>query len=355
MSVLIGGWGEVTILRYLQVVRETILSRMMTARTRRICGFRPRLGMAILLWAAGPLQAQAPAVRTMGTAVVLTPPGMYFMAPRWSPSGGTLAVSGPQYGGIHLVTYPGGEVTELADEPAAGVNLVWSPTGEYILTSVSRYVNHRRRNALVVFDVLTGARTHLTEFVAGGAGHAIWDSGGQFLHLVTKGGKHRQFDARRELAEVEPGPFPQARPVLTPGNQIVLLDPAAGGRKVIDSVAGRKLNLTVSPDGKRIAFEIVGGHLWVTAIDGGRAVDLGAGSRPAWSPGSERLAYIITEDDGHRILAADVYAINADGTGKVNVSRSAEVFEMHPHWSPDGRHIAWDDLHSGRIYVQEVR
>ena len=314
-----------------------------------------RLSLLLLLTFSVIWGAEPPAARAVGSPKAVTAAGSYYMAPRWSPDGGTLALTGPQYAGIYLLAFPGGEVVELADDPAAGSGLIWSPSGQMILTSVSRFENHRRHNALVVLDALTGQRWTLTDFATGPPGAARWDDQGQAIHLIDRSGRHSQFDATRNMVQVQPRSASGPLPVMALGAELVRFDAAAGESRVIDTVEGRKLNLALSPDGGRMAFEIMGGHLWVTDTDGGRPVDLGVGNRPSWSPGGDRLAYTITEDDGHQILSADIYVVNADGSGKALLRASDDVLEMHPAWSPDGRYIAYDDLATGRIFIQEVR
>ena len=63
---------------------------------------------------------------------------------------------------------------------------------------------------------------------------------------------------------------------------------------------------------------------------------------------------MITQDDGHTYLSADIYVINANGTGKVQLTSTPEIFEMRPTWSPDGKWIAYDTWEKGQILVQQV-
>jgi Tol biopolymer transport system component len=116
-------------------------------------------------------------------------------------------------------------------------------------------------------------------------------------------------------------------------------------------VAGNYLNAVISPDGQRIAFQVVGGSMFVIDIDGTGLVDLGPGERPRWSPDSEWLVYMIPTDDGHQFLGSDIYVIRANGTGKTNLTKTKDQLEMNPDWSPDGQFIAFDEKKSGKIYL----
>ncbi len=65
---------------------------------------------------------------------------------------------------------------------------------------------------------------------------------------------------------------------------------------------------------------------------------------PVWSPDGRKIAFMIDVDDGNR----EVYVMNADGSGQRNLTRNKD-WDYGPVWSPDGRKIAfvrgWLDDH----------
>ena len=87
-----------------------------------------------------------------------------------------------------------------------------------------------------------------------------------------------------------------------------------------------------SPDGSMILYRTCGGNLWVTDADGGNPVLLDnqtGGQVYSWSPDSEWIAYATDSND--------VYKIKPDGTGKANLTETADGWCQHdPLWGPDG-------------------
>lgn len=276
------------------------------------------------------------------------------MNPEWSPTGKTVAVTGPNYTGIYLLSFPGGDVTQISDDPGAGLGMQWSPDGARILTTLSRYEERQMVRAVAVFDVLSGQKKVLTGFQTAPTGAPRWSKDGKEIFLVGEK-KVVILDSNRGGTVREPPAGTGEKILLSHRGDIVVHDLAEGRRDVLAIVEGEKLNLTVSPDREKVAFEIMGGHLWVATIDGKKAVDLGVGYRPSWAPTSDKIAYMVTTDDGHQYLTSDIYAINADGSGRIRITATADRLEMSPSWSPDGKWIAYHTLKQGKILVQEVR
>jgi Tol biopolymer transport system component len=141
-----------------------------------------------------------------------------------------------------------------------------------------------------------------------------------------------------------------------------------------------------SPDGTKIAFgsERTGNHeVWVMNADGSHPVRLttGGGDGPSWSPDGSRIVFntpetcdihIMNSDgsqrtprlargcgprwspDGNRILSyygegnPDIYLINVDGTGRVNLTNSSTM-DWFAAWSPDGSQIVFTRSPVGAI------
>ncbi|MGH9928105.1 MAG: TolB family protein, partial [Pyrinomonadaceae bacterium] len=104
-----------------------------------------------------------------------------------------------------------------------------------------------------------------------------------------------------------------------------------------------------SPDGSRLGFVRVdfatstsslrvmnadGSNLVVLTNVTGESVGLGS-----WSPDSSRLVFQARPPAGDG-LTGEVFVINADGTGRFNLSGSAGL-NTQPQWSPDGSRISY--------------
>ena len=119
---------------------------------------------------------------------------------------------------------------------------------------------------------------------------------------------------------------------------------ANGGEpKRIGAVPGRAMRL--SPDGKRVLYWVgtwTAMKLFVSDLDGSGARVLTDGTGVVWgarwSPDGRRIAF--GDNDASRVL--QIYVMNADGSGRRQVTRfaPADGSAQMPAWSADGARLA---------------
>jgi len=299
------------------------------------------LSLSALVWGEG--------LRAAGEPVELTSGEPYLMQPLWSPLGDRLAAAGENYQGLWTIWIDGGEPQQISDGLGAGFLSAWDPDGDRIACRVSRVENQRKTSTIAVYDIEKNTATELTDYVKE-IGLPRWiESGGGLYYLQN--GKPQTVQAPG-TAKSEPAG--EELIVAVQNDAIAVLRPPWDEPEILKPVEDRILWAELSPDGERIAFEVIGAELYVAGLDGADLTALGRGERPRWSPDGEWITYMITEDDGYRMLSSDIYAIGRDGGGKTALTETSDRLEMNPHWSPDGGTIACDTRGEGVILLIPV-
>jgi imidazolonepropionase-like amidohydrolase/Tol biopolymer transport system component len=107
-----------------------------------------------------------------------------------------------------------------------------------------------------------------------------------------------------------------------------------------DTSEGTWMNVDVSPDGKRIVFDLLG-DIYIMPIDGsgsrpatrltsGPAFDM----QPRFSPDGKRIA-MTSDRDG----LWNIWTLDVEGKDPKQISREKRWFINSPTWSPDGEYI----------------
>ena len=100
---------------------------------------------------------------------------------------------------------------------------------------------------------------------------------------------------------------------------------------------GTWMNLTVSPDGETIAFDLLG-DIYTLPITGGTATRLTEGPafdvQPAFSPDGEQIAF--TSD---RAGGDNIWVMDADGSDPRQISKESFRLLNGPAWTPDGQYL----------------
>jgi Tol biopolymer transport system component/imidazolonepropionase-like amidohydrolase len=100
------------------------------------------------------------------------------------------------------------------------------------------------------------------------------------------------------------------------------------------------VNVTVSPDGRTILFDVLGDlySMPIAGTGGGLATRVRAGPaydmQPRFSPDGRWVAYISDAGGGH-----NVWLMRADGSEARQLTRETERLVNSPAWSPDGEYI----------------
>lgn len=117
------------------------------------------------------------------------------------------------------------------------------------------------------------------------------------------------------------------------------VDSVRGPHKVVKFTTdeGTWMNLDVSPDGKQIAFDLMG-DIYIMPISGGKAKALRTGLpyevQPRFSPDGKEIAFTSDAGGGDNIWIMDTKGENARQVTK-------ESFRLlnNPAWTPDGQYI----------------
>lgn len=100
---------------------------------------------------------------------------------------------------------------------------------------------------------------------------------------------------------------------------------------------GTWIDVDVSPDGRTIAFSLLG-DIYTMPIGGGTPTRIAEGLawevQPRFSPDGRRIAFVTDRGGGD-----NVWIMNADGSNKVALTKEDFRLLNQPSWSPDGQFI----------------
>ncbi|NWF90650.1 MAG: PD40 domain-containing protein [Ignavibacteriaceae bacterium] len=299
----------------------------------------------LLYWMSLPFLIQAQAIHLAGSSEDIC------MNPVFSPDGEKIAYTKANYKGLLILDLVSNSIKQITDEDAAGFAFKWSSDSKSILSRVSKYENQKRYNAVKIFDVENGKSNLLTEYKTMMPYLPEWANGDLEVFLPSKEGIEVYNTGKSKNVNSTKSEMHS----YALHDKIILHDFTTGKEQISTPIKNADIiNLTASPDGRKVAFEIIGGNMFSMNADGTGLIDLGKGNRPKWSFDGRKIIYMIAEDDGHTFTKSDIYSINPDGLEKVNLTNTNDLIEMNPCFSPDGNSITYDVFNDGSIYLMNL-
>ncbi|MDO4511468.1 MAG: hypothetical protein Q4B68_06605 [Bacteroidales bacterium] len=241
------------------------------------------------------------------------------MAPVWSPDGSKIAVTGDNYIGIWVANADGSNLNQVSDALGAGYKMNWADAATIVSTPY-QVENSMRMMRIENVNVETG----------------------QIKQVAAAEHNFRRSKAMKTTSLLQ-----------------IMVDQPAEATKLIPSLAkyaGKMvLNPALSPDGKKIAFQIVSKGLFVCDVDGENLKAFGKGAYPSWAPNSKNLMFARLQDNGERFTSSDLYCVNTE-TGVENcLTANSDVIPVTLAVSPDGTKVAFDNDVDGNIYVIDLK
>ncbi len=237
------------------------------------------------------------------------------MAPVWSPDGSHIAVTGDNFIGIWVADANGNNLRQVSESAGAGYKMLWNSNQEITSTPYT-VVDGKRMTRIEQVNVSTASVKQVAPAMRNLKRSAV--EGASSIYQIMLDEPQNATSMIAELSDY-------------------------AGKWVINPV--------LSPDGSRIAFQIVTKGLFVCNADGSGLIEIGKGSHASWLPDSRNLMMTCIVDDGHRFTSSDIYCVNVDKRSAVNITPTSDVIPVTIAVSPDGRRVAFDNDTDGAIYI----
>ena len=267
-----------------------------------------------------------------------------FIAPEISPDGMYVAITSKGYTGLWTIRTDGYNLRQFSSVRGAGYIKRWSPDSKWILYRENTDGKQELKIGETFTRNVSSISIPMRKFE-----DVRWIDNDK-LYIRSSG----KITYMRSGLNVQDNKKNQTI-AYTDSEKIYLESPSKKSTDIIDPVLGvRYIDPVLSPDGRMLVLEILGGNLQVYELNNFQLHDLGKGNNPRWSPNGEKILYQITMDDGHSVISSDLYLTNFDGTDKLQLTKTQYVHEMRPSFYPKGNRIIYDTDLLGEIRTMKV-
>lgn len=273
-----------------------------------------------LFFLAFQTQAQ---IRITGHSTLPLPPAQQWHQPRFSPDGGSVYLTNSSLDGIWRYERLTSRLTELTRDRASGDAYTLSEDGRRLSYRRTSYQgrDRRRLQEIVVMDVKNGS-SRVT-----GTGEDLSEplfDGDQVLYAA--GARTKTLTGTPRSASVYIIGTESGGIAIVRNGAKSLLNPISGGSYIWPSL---------SPDRTRLAArDIRSRTTFVCTLDGTIIARLGRGNAPVWTRDGQWIICMEDKDNGHRITGSELVAIRADGSVRLQLTRTSDVAELFPSCSP---------------------
>ncbi|MDO9548053.1 MAG: hypothetical protein Q7J65_03700 [Candidatus Marinimicrobia bacterium] len=280
-------------------------------------------------------------IKVLDTVIIPTEQNNY-TAPQFSPDGEKILFTQFGFKGLWLYDLSKKSLSQINDYTGAGYEPVFTADGKQLVFRIDEYVKMRKYSTLAIqtigdkkIEYLSEKERYLTS--------ALSLKARQIVAVADKEIRTYSIDkneSARALSFQEPVTYIEDQKIaLIKDGEKTILAPLGEGNYVWPSL---------SPDRTRLLFTFAGRGTFVSDLNGNIIAELGAARAPKWSPDGKWIVFMLDEDDGHVITASDIWAVSADGQARIQLTKSNDMKEMYPAWSPLMDKIAFDTV-DGRI------
>ncbi len=143
---------------------------------------------------------------------------------------------------------------------------------------------------------------------------------------------------------------------INPKDKLIYLScKQTGLLKAINTDSKLYYNPVLSTNKKMVVVHYRSDMYLVSTTDKDFSKKIGFGLASSWSPDDKYFYFFRDEsDDGHLLSNSDLYAYSVLDENIIKLTDTKDCFEMWPDISSDGKHIAFSDEKTGRIFTAEI-
>lgn len=270
-----------------------------------------------------------------------------FYYPKFSPDNSKIFFTSANYKGIWFLDLNTQKINNITDQDGAGYEFVFSADGKDIIYRTSKFEGMLKFYSIIQQNIASGS-TKTVELEKRGIYPPQVVNQDKISYAVNN-----QVNSLELSSDAGSLKRTADKPVVIIDNsKIVLFND--GQNKVLAPLGeGNYIWPSVSPDGTKLLFTFTGHGTYTSDLDGNIISELGYANAPQWSPDGKWVIYMVDKDDRTKVTGSDVFISSADGTKKIQITNTKDVFEMYPVWSADGKKAAFNS-ENGKVFIVDL-